>query len=188
MSDVSLNLLLAGSPGCARPMQQVREEVTGFYLRHRDAVFRFLVLNSRNPTEAEDLTHEVFLRLWVRYAAGDSIECPLAWLLTAARNLLIDRGRHLRLEAPLSESVWSRFSRTCRDSSPDTERVLLREARHAEIERALDQLQGLERDCLWLRLKDVTFREIAEALDIPMSAAVSHTNRALAKIRRRVKP
>jgi DNA-directed RNA polymerase specialized sigma24 family protein len=64
----------------------------------------------------------------------------------------------------------------------------LSEARHAEIERALDQLQGLERDCLWLRLKDVTFREIAEALDIPMSAAVSHTNRALAKIRRRVKP
>lgn len=195
MGDVSLNLLLAGPVARersrsldSRQMQRVREEVAGFYLRHRDAVFRFLVLNSRNPAEAEDVTHEVFLRLWVRYASGDPMECPLAWLLTAARNLLIDRGRHRRREVSLSESGWTLFSRTSRDPAPDVERVLMSEARSAEIDRALGHLHGLERDCLRFRLRDLTFREIAEALDISMWSAVNYTNRAMAKVRRQVKP
>ena len=190
MSDASLSFLLVGSPACegsSRQLQQIREDVTNCYLRHRDAVFRFLLVNTRNPAEAEDLTHEAFLRLYVHYAAGEPIECPLPWLLTVARNMMIDRGRQLRREAPQRESVWALLTRTCRDSTPNAENVLLTEDRSASIERALSQLQGAEKDCLSLRLKGFSFREIADALEIPMWSAVSQVNRAIAKVRRRVK-
>jgi RNA polymerase sigma-70 factor (ECF subfamily) len=193
-SDASFSFVLAGAPARAgsggagaRQLQQIREDVTNCYLRHRDAVFRFLLSNCRNPAEAEDLTHEAFLRLFMHYAAGEEIDSPLAWLLTVARNTMIDRGRQLRREAPQRQSVWARLTRTCRDTTPNAENVLMIEARSVVLERALSQLQGLEKDCLSLRLKGLSFREIADAMGIPMWCAVSHVNRAITKVRRRVK-
>jgi RNA polymerase sigma-70 factor (ECF subfamily) len=167
-------------------LKQIRDEVANLYLLHRDVVFRFLLVNSHNRTEAEDLTHEAFLRLYIHYASDRSVENPLHWMLTVARNLMIDRGRRLRREVPCIGDVWSVLTRTRTDSTPDAEHALLSEDRAAELNRALSRLKGLEKDCLTLRLKGLAFREIADALEIPMSAAVSHTNRAIAKVRRRV--
>jgi hypothetical protein len=67
------------------------------------------------------------------------------------------------------------------------EESLLADARRAEVNRVLTTLQGLEKDCLSLRVKGMAFREIAEALGIPMWLAVERTNSAITKFRRRAK-
>jgi RNA polymerase sigma-70 factor, ECF subfamily len=193
MGDLSLTLTLprlatnAANRDCtAERLEQIREEVAKFYLVHRDVVFRFLLLNTRNRTEAEDLSHEAFLRLYIHYASGQSVENPLHWTLTVARNLMIDRQRRQQREVPCVDGVWQALTRTRHDSAPGAEHDLVSEDRTAELNRALSSLKGLEKDCLTLRLKGLAFREIADVLGIAMSAAVSHTNRGIVKIRRRV--
>jgi RNA polymerase sigma-70 factor (ECF subfamily) len=193
MGDLSSSLPLPRLTTCAdgrdcepERLKQIREEVANLYLLRRDIIFRFLLLNLRNRTEAEDLTQEAFLRLYVHYASGRSVESPLHWMLTVARNLVIDRTRRLRREVPCVDNVWSLLTATQIDLAPSAEGTIITEERSAELNRAISGLKDSEKDCLTLRLKGLAFREIAAALGIPMSAVVTQTSRAIEKVRRRV--
>ena len=168
-------------------LEQIRKEVAELYVLRRDYVFRYLVANSRNRTEAEDLTHEVFLRLYTHYASGQSVESPIHWLITVARNLLIDQVRRRQYQPPRIEAAWKLVVQTRPDRAPTAEQSLVAQARTAQIHRALTTLQGLEKECLSLRVEGLAFREIAAALEIPMWLAVERTNSAIIKVRRRVK-
>ena len=59
----------------------------------RDPVFRQALRVLRSPAEAEDVTQEVFLRLYGEMRADRKVENPKAWLFRAAHNLAIDRVR-----------------------------------------------------------------------------------------------
>ena len=61
------------------------------------------------------------------------------------------------------------------------------EARAEEWTRALNTLTGIQRMCLECRADGLTFREIAELLNVHISCAVDQTNRAIEKLRRRVR-
>jgi len=67
------------------------------YDRHVDSVYRYLLYRVREPSDAEDLTSEVFTRAFAnihRYRwQGKSF---LAWLYTIARNAVTDRRRRER--------------------------------------------------------------------------------------------
>lgn len=193
MGDLSLSLPLprlsahAGNRECdPERLKQIRDNVANLYVLHRDVVFRFLLLHTRDRAASEDLTHEAFLRLYIHYASGQSVEAPLHWMLTVTRNLMIDRRRRLWREVSCIGNIRSVLTRTRPDLAPGAEHALVGESRAAELNVALSRMKGLEKDCLTLRLKGLAFREIADTLQIPMSAAVAHTNRAIAKIRRRV--
>jgi RNA polymerase sigma-70 factor, ECF subfamily len=175
------------SPESADRLDQIRQDVSDLYATRREYVFRYLMANCRNRAEAEDLTHEVFLKLYVHCASGQSIESPTHWLITAARNILIDQIRKNRSRPWRLGDVWQFVVNTVADKTPTAEESLLGEARKAEINRVLTTLRGLERECLSLRIKGMEFREIAEALAIPVWLAVERTNSAITKFRRRVK-
>src|SRR5687768_3240345 len=67
------------------------------YDTHVDSVYRYLLYRVREPSDAEDLTSEVFTRAFAnihRYKwQGKSF---LAWLYTIARNAVTDRRRRDR--------------------------------------------------------------------------------------------
>jgi RNA polymerase sigma-70 factor (ECF subfamily) len=183
--EPSLEGLLVGERTRARSQEpdEVRRKITDLYTQYRHAIFRLLVTANRNPAEAEELTQEAFLKLYISYRSGQSADCPFQWLVTVSKRLMIDRSRRRKWEAPQMEAAW-KFT----DGSPTAEEFLLEVAWTAQMDRALDSLKGLERRCLDLRMKGRRFREIASSLDIPISAAVAHTNRAITKVRRRTKP
>jgi RNA polymerase sigma-70 factor, ECF subfamily len=162
------------------------QEVADLYVLRRDYVFRYLVANCRNRTEAEDLTHDVFLRFYAFRSSGEPIGNPLHWLISAARNLLIDQIRRSRHVAPRVEAVWKTAMKARADEAQNAEESLLLEARLTEINRAVASLSGYEKDCLHLRVKGLKFAEIAAALGIPMSLAVKRTYSAITKVRRRL--
>jgi RNA polymerase sigma factor (sigma-70 family) len=79
-------------------VQQVERDtsvaVESAYLAHARDVFRYVLALTRDATEAEDITGEVFeraLRAW-----SQPPECPLPWLLLTARRLSTDRWRRAR--------------------------------------------------------------------------------------------
>ena len=76
-----------------------------------------------NPASAEDITQEVFLRLWLKAAEFDASKARLTtWLHRMAHNLAIDHLRKRQREAPL-EGVEG-FESAADEETDDPARVL----------------------------------------------------------------
>ncbi len=59
---------------------------------HLNSVIRYVIFLSREPEEARDITQEIFLKAWQRFDPGRKNSFK-AWIMTIARNLVIDRKR-----------------------------------------------------------------------------------------------
>lgn len=59
---------------------------------HRDRVYSYLLYSLRDRDDAEDLTQEVFLRLWRQKGACEPDRAE-AWLIRVAHNLCVDLAR-----------------------------------------------------------------------------------------------
>jgi RNA polymerase sigma-70 factor (ECF subfamily) len=73
------------------------------YDRYQPQIYRFIYLKVSHREEAEDLTHQVFLKSWENIAEYESSNFPFSsWLYRIARNQTIDYYRtkksHLSLE------------------------------------------------------------------------------------------
>ena len=167
--------------------------------QHRDAVYglaRYLLVK---PEDAEDVTQETFLRL---FREGDRIEVGTArwWLLRVCRNLCLDQMRRRKVRDNARDDGHGGLGRD--RVGIETEDDDRRE-RHLEvsdlgtgalhIERALDmekmvqvmnQLNEPYRSVLVLReLHDLPYGEIAETLEMSLSAVKVSLHRARRKLR-----
>src|ERR1700678_1804204 len=82
------------------------ESMSGIYQNRHRSLFRFFFRLSGRQATAEDLVHEVFLRM-IRYRhtyrSGDSFE---AWMYRIARNAFADQAKKYRLESPVEEGQF----------------------------------------------------------------------------------
>jgi RNA polymerase sigma factor (sigma-70 family) len=87
--------------------QHSAEEITGsrieeLYREHWPLVCGFLLRRVRDPHLAEDLAQETFAKA-TRALLGWRGESPAGWLLSIARNVLIDHVRRTRYELALPD-------------------------------------------------------------------------------------
>src|SRR3984893_6810424 len=71
----------------------LQQRVTKIFELLRDPVYRYLFRVLDNPHEAEDLTQEVFLRLYMYLHKGQTVTNIRAWVFRVAHNLAIDQHR-----------------------------------------------------------------------------------------------
>jgi len=78
-----------------------------FFRRHRAVVLAFLARRTRDPEVAADLLAETFAAALVTVLDGERElpDQPLAWLMTVARNKLIDSVRRGRVEQAARERL-----------------------------------------------------------------------------------
>ena len=139
---------------------------------------------------AEDLTQETFLRL-VRtigeYEHSGKFE---SWLFRIAANLARDRGRQHRrrgaavpLDVPPGSGGPAAIERPD-DGSPDPASGLAESEERDRLGRCLDSLPELDREILLLRhFSDLSFREIAALLRVPLGTALARAHRAMGRLR-----
>ncbi|WP_433258720.1 RNA polymerase sigma factor [Streptosporangium sp. CA-135522] len=72
------------------------------YREHWPLVCGYLLRRTRDPHLAEDLAQETFVKA-TRALLGWRGESPVAWLLSIARNVLVDHLRRSRTELPLPD-------------------------------------------------------------------------------------
>ncbi|MEV5606973.1 sigma-70 family RNA polymerase sigma factor [Streptomyces sp. NPDC052225] len=83
-----------------------RDAFATLYNDHRDRVFRYVLLRTRDRALAEDLTQDTFVRALRRFETftwqGREVG---AWLYTIARNLITDhyKARRTQSEVPVAE-------------------------------------------------------------------------------------
>jgi len=77
------------------------EEFENIYIKYSDKIYRYLYLNTKDPYLAEDITAEVFLRVWKKWKElkKDYIQ---ALLFKIAKNILIDYFRKQKNKKQLS--------------------------------------------------------------------------------------
>jgi RNA polymerase sigma-70 factor (ECF subfamily) len=145
--------------------------------------------------QAEDLTQEVFVRL---YRVLDSYDPQRAafvtWLVTLTRNLLVDHFRRSRpdrltesLDAPASSHnpIGVAIGDQMPDPGPGPQRSVERREAREQVHEALQQLSPDLREAVILRdLQDMDYREIAAVLKVPEGTVKSRINRGRTELAR----
>jgi len=147
-----------------------------------------------SATDAEDLTQEVFLKLYRNLASFDTQKGSFnTWITTLARNLLVDHFRRTRLEratdsldASLSpEDDGPSMADRLADPRPSQEAHASGLELKVRIQQALAQLSPELREAVVLRdLEDMDYKEIAQVLRIPEGTVKSRISRGRGELAR----
>src|SRR5580658_1590731 len=127
------------------------------YERRHRALFRFFYRLIGRQAPAEDLTHEVFLRM-IRYrhtyGSGDLFE---SWMYRIARNVFADHTKKHRLETPAAEGQLELVE--CNRPTPFETAVKQQDL--ALLHRALRELTDEKRELIILsRFQGLTYEQI----------------------------
>ena len=163
----------------ARAVQRDPEAFAGLYDRYVDGIYRFFVFRVRNPTDAEDLTEQVFLRAWQAIETYRHQGRPFsAWLYSIARNLVIDHFRAARNNVELSEDALA--------PAGFAEPAVILEQTIAldRFRTALQELSADQQQVIVLRfIEGLGYEEIASAIGKSPGTIRVIQHRALAKLR-----
>jgi RNA polymerase sigma-70 factor, ECF subfamily len=158
---------------------------------HSRRVYALCFRFTNSGSEAQDLTQEVFLRVFRTLKTFRSNEGSFAtWLARVTRNLLIDNYRRTRQER-VTDSIEGQLPLIEEEGpvaavKPD-EMVAGREASEI-LQAALQTLSPDLREAVILRdLQEMEYREIADVLQIPEGTVKSRINRGRAELARRLK-
>lgn len=153
------------------------------YERHAPAIFRFIYSHVDNRLDAEDLTGEVFLRVWRALQTYRDQGVPFAaYLFRVARNVIID---FYRQEKPSRQDVSLMEDQVIPDDSPDPIEMVIQQIDHQGIRDTLGQLREDYRMVLALRfLGDLSPDEAAAAMGKSSGAVRVLQHRALAALRK----
>jgi RNA polymerase sigma-70 factor (ECF subfamily) len=141
------------------------------------SLYRLCASYARSSAEAEELTQEVYLKLWQnldRYRAGSNF---MAWAWRVARNLLIDAYRRNRRE---TDACW--LDPEVLERLPAADDPHLQAERRQRLRliamglRSLDE--GLAELVVMRDFAGMSYQELAEALNLPLGTVKSRLNRA----------
>ena len=138
--------------------------------------------------EAEDLTQDIFLKIFRALATFDRRANFQTWIISISRNLCIDHYRSVRKE----RQTIARDVDTGDLQPASTERGPYAAAEHQDLRVLLRQaLQGLPatlRTAVVLRdLQELSYQEIADRLRLPEGTVKSRINRGRLELARQLK-
>lgn len=156
------------------------------YDRHHRAVFTFLLRSVGDRRTAEDLLQEAFLRVFARRGGYRPTAAFRTWLLTIARNVLIDRFRKARGRPDVSDA-----EALATVPAPDASPLERAEAQKLaeRLEAAVRQLPPFQRDVLLLsRFAGLSHEEVARVTGGSPATVRVTLHRALRRLRELLGP
>lgn len=148
---------------------------------HLDAAFNLARWLVRNTQDAEDVVQDAYLRAF-RFFGGFQGGDARAWLLKIVRNTsysFLERRRPADLTEEFDEKVHVSES-----EPPNVETALVQSVETRMLREALAELPVSFRETLVLReLEGMSYKEIAELMDVPIGTVMSSLARGRAKLR-----
>jgi len=164
MSERAAEALINSVPETVQEAQAPPSFDEAFTLHHR-AVFRAAYALVRDAGLAEDVTQEVFLKLYQHLGSLRNEEHVRPWLLRVASNTALNAIRS-RGRAGTREEEFA-VSATVGGTGPvGIEADYERRTEIEEARRALAQIKEPMRSCLLLKQQGLSYREIAQTLNI----------------------
>ncbi|HEY2517294.1 MAG TPA: sigma-70 family RNA polymerase sigma factor [Polyangiaceae bacterium] len=152
------------------------------YDRYAAVLFPLALRIVRDRAEAEDVVHDAFVTVADRATQfAPDRGTVVAWLVTLARNLSIDRTRRRERRGTLAREVLA-HEPVAPVESPESQIAAASE--RAKIRRALATLPEAQRTTLEIAFfEGLTYPEIAEREKVPLGTIKSRAARALASLR-----
>jgi len=147
-----------------------------------DAAYNLARWLVRDEHDAQDVVQEAYLRA-IRFASGFRGGDPRAWILTIVRNTAftwLKRNRGSDAPTEFDEKVHG-------GSTEETglEADAVRKADGAMIRAALEELTDEFREVIVMRdIEGLSYKEIADAADVPIGTVMSRLARARGKLAR----
>ena len=166
-----------------------RNDIKGLFLAHRHEVHAYLTRKLRDAETAADLTQETFLR-YAEHTCGrlaTVVTHQRSYLYRTAHNLAVD---HMRREIrertdALSDGEFGGIA----DDAPSPERTLGGRHDLAIVRSAILELPERTRQIFALaRIEGLTYREVADRLQISDSSVQKHLAKATEHVMRRLRP
>ncbi|MBP9590458.1 MAG: RNA polymerase sigma factor RpoE [Steroidobacteraceae bacterium] len=162
-------------------------------LRYQHRVVKLVARLLRDPTEAEDVAQDAFVKAYRALGSFRGDSAFYTWLyriaVNTARNSMASRQRRpLDYEADLNESEQAAVeSRMRHGDTPEA--AALSDEIHRTVNHAVEQLPEDLRTAIILReVEGLSYEEIAEAMDCPVGTVRSRIFRAREAIDRSLKP
>ena len=177
--------------GCMRGDPAAWQQlVTSQHRRIYAICYRF----TGSPTDAEDLTQDVFLKVYRSLPSFDLTRGSFhTWLTTLTRNLLVDHFRRTRQDRAtdsLDETIsgdgeGATMADRLQDRRPGQQEQLAQLQLRAKVQHALKQLSPELREAVILRdLQDMDYKDIASVLHIPEGTVKSRISRGRGELAR----
>ena len=169
---------------CLSGDQAAWEDIVRLYRRK---VFNVAYKFVGRHDEAEDLTQDVFLKVFKSLRTFDRRANFSTWLISVSRNLCIDHYRSVRRERELVNHDVD-VVMLARPTGGDTPQAMLeRRDRVAMLRTALDKLTPSLRAAIMLRdIQELSYQEIAERLGVPEGTVKSRINRGGTELARQI--
>ena len=159
----------------ARIVQGDKDALKEIYESYAGYIYRIIYEVLRNKENTEDVTSDFFIRLWNKAEQFKPGTGHRGYLATMARNMAIDFLRKYRREelTELMEDMGEESG---------AEQEILGDM---TVSQALDTLKPSERQIVSLKvLGELTFKEIAQCMQIPMGTVTWKYQNAIKKLRR----
>ncbi len=154
--------------------------------RHQNAIVGTVAKMLGNPSEAEDIAQQVFLRVW-RHAKRYRPEAKFTtYLFTITRNLVFNESRRKKRRNEVSADEREENSHTLipADPSQQPDSELLQEELKQAVDKAIASLPEPQRMAVVLRrYEQMPYEEIAKVLELSVSAVKSLLFRARTTLR-----
>ncbi len=155
--------------------------------RHSRRIFNICYRFTGNGTESEDLSQDVFLRVYRTLGSYRSAHGGFAtWVTSVTRNLLIDhyrRSKRDRVTDSLDDAMPAVENKESAARRPD-EQALLGEL-SGQVQTALTKLSPELREAVILRdLQQLEYGEIQRVLSVPEGTVKSRINRGRIELAR----
>ena len=162
-----------------RVVQGDKEALHMIYEAYAGSLFHFILGIVGSYQDAEDLTSELFLKLWKQADSYKPGNGHRQWLHTLARNLAVDHLRAHQREIPNDPET---MAQTLTETAEEPAKEVLG---NLSVKQALDTLNPSEREVIHLKIvAGLTFSQIAAMLEIPMGTITWRYRQGINRLRR----
>nr|WP_263323148.1 RNA polymerase sigma factor [Neobacillus sp. Marseille-Q6967] len=152
-----------------------KEEIENWYDQHSKSVLSFILLMVKDYQQAEDLTHDTFVKAYLYYDSFKHYSSEKNWLFSIAHNLTVDFFRKRRPTTFLKEIFLMK-----KDNNPLPEEIIRSKEDFFELYNALGELKDTYRKVIILRkIKGFSIEDTAKILGWSESKVKSTLFRAI---------
>jgi RNA polymerase sigma factor (sigma-70 family) len=150
--------------------------------KYKNQLYATILRMTKNPQDAQDFVQEAFIKVYHQLGKYDGKGSFSSWVYRVAINHCLDEFRkksyHIQ-KVELSEEKYEN------PSHPEV--IFLKKERSRQLERIVATLPEDERMIILLRyVNELSYDEISELLDIPVTTVRNKLHRAKIKMRKNV--
>lgn len=154
--------------------KQYREALSLLLPRYRDKVFRLCFSMLRDRALAEDVTQEIFLKVW-RALPGYGSQASLStWIYAISRNTCLSELRRRKPTVSIDQDEDAYDSEVAALSAPEQD-----DSATVSVSQVLDQLPERYRQAVTLfYMEDKSYEQTAQSLGLPLGTVKALLHRA----------